>query len=121
VERGHQRCNGVETEGVLGAAPTGLTRQDNRRVSTNDAYLEPTCGRSNLEIRGDVLFDRVLVENGRATGVQTSDGNVTARHVSISAGTIHTQLSSFARASAACAPPLGGTCGAFHGDGQSDG
>ena len=89
VDRGHPRCNSYETEGVLGAAPAGLTRREGRRVSTNDAYLEPARGRSNLEIRGDVLVDRVLVENGRATGVRTSDGNVTARHVVLSAGAIH--------------------------------
>ena len=89
VVRGHPRCDSLETEGVLGVAPAGLTRKNNRRVSTNDAYLEPARGRSNLEICGDVLVDRVLVENGRATGVRTSDGNVTARHVVLSAGAIH--------------------------------
>lgn len=89
VDRGHRRCNSYETEGVLGAAPAGLTRRQDRRVSTNDAYLEPARGRSNLEIRGDVLVDRVLVEHGRATGVRTSDGNVAARQVVLSAGAIH--------------------------------
>ena len=89
VDRGHPRCNSYETEGVLGAAPAGLTRREGRRVSTNDAYLEPARGRSNLEISGDVLVDRVLVENGRAIGVQTFDGNVMARQVVLSAGAIH--------------------------------
>ena len=89
IDRGHRRCNSYETEGVLGAAPAGLTRRGGRRVSTNDAYLELARGRSNLEIRGDVLVDRVLVEKSRATGVRTSDGNVAARHVVLSAGAIH--------------------------------
>jgi 5-(hydroxymethyl)furfural/furfural oxidase len=89
MERGHQRCDSLETEGVLGAAPAALTRKNNQRVSTNDAYLEPARGRCNLEIRGEVLVDRVLIENGRATGVQTSDGDVMARHVVLSAGAIH--------------------------------
>lgn len=89
VERGHPRCDSYETEGVLGVAPAGLTRRAGRRVSTNDAYLEAARGRSNLEIRGDVLVDRVLLEHGRATGVRTSDGNVAARHVVVSAGAIH--------------------------------
>ena len=86
VDRGHPRCNSYETAGVLGAAPAGLTRRAGRRVSTNDAYLEPARGRSNLEIRGNVLVDRVIVENGRATGVRTSDGNVMARQVVVSTG-----------------------------------
>ena len=89
VDRGHRRCNSYETEGVIGVAPAGLTRRGGRRVSTNDAYLEPARGRSNLEIRGDVLVDRVLVEHDRATGVRTLDGNLAARHVVLSAGAIH--------------------------------
>ncbi len=89
VDRGHPRCDSYESEGVLGAAPAGLTRRNGRRVSTNDAYLEPARSRSNLEIRGDVLVDRVVVENGRAVGVRTSDGVVKARHFVVSAGAIH--------------------------------
>lgn len=89
VERGHPRCDSYETEGVLGIAPAGLTRRGGRRVSTNDAYLEPARGRPNLEIRGDVLVDRVLLEHRRATGVRTLDGDVTARCVVVSAGAIH--------------------------------
>jgi len=89
VERGHRRCDSYETEGVLGIAPAGLTRRDGRRVSTNDAYLEPARGRSNLEIRGDVLVDRVLIDHNRATGVRTSDGDLAARRVVVCAGAIH--------------------------------
>jgi choline dehydrogenase-like flavoprotein len=89
IDRGHSRCDSDDIEGVVGVSPAALTRSDGRRVSTNDAYLEPARGRSNLEIRGDVLVDRVLVEHGRATGVRTSDGEVKARHVVISAGAIH--------------------------------
>jgi choline dehydrogenase-like flavoprotein len=89
VARGHRRCDSCETEGILGVAPAGLTRRGGRRVSTNDAYLEPARGRANLEIRGDVLVDRVLIEHNRATGIRTSDGNLTARHVALSAGAIH--------------------------------
>lgn len=89
VDRGHPRCDSYETEGVLGGAPAGLTRRAGRRVSTNDAYLEAARGRSNLEICGDVLVDRVLLEHGRATGVRTSNGDVVARHVVVSAGAMH--------------------------------
>jgi 5-(hydroxymethyl)furfural/furfural oxidase len=90
LERGHPRCDSYETEGVIGIAPAGLTRSKGRRVSTNDAYLEPARGRSNLEIRGDMLVDRILIEHGRATGVRTLDGDLFARHVVVSAGAIHT-------------------------------
>lgn len=89
LDRGHPRCDSYETEGILGVAPAGLTRRDGRRVSTNDAYLEPARKRPNLEIRGDVLVDRVLLEHSRATGVRTLEGDVKARRVIVSAGAIH--------------------------------
>jgi 5-(hydroxymethyl)furfural/furfural oxidase len=89
LERGHPRCDSYETEGILGVAPAGLTRRNGQRVSTNDAYLEPARRRPNLEIRGDVLVDRVLLDHNRAIGVRTLDGNVMARRVVISAGAIH--------------------------------
>jgi 5-(hydroxymethyl)furfural/furfural oxidase len=89
VERGHARCDSYETEGVVGVAPAGMTRRSGRRVSTNDAYLEAARGRPNLDIRGDVLVERVLLEHGRAAGVRTAHGDVAARHVVISAGAIH--------------------------------
>jgi choline dehydrogenase-like flavoprotein len=90
LERGHLRCDSYETGGVVGFAPAGLTRSDGRRVSTNDAYLEPARGRPNLEIRGDILVDRVRIEHGRAVGVTTTAGDLAARHVVVSAGAIHT-------------------------------
>jgi choline dehydrogenase-like flavoprotein len=89
LERGHPRCDSYETQGILGAAPAGLTRRNGQRVSTNDAYLEPARRRTNLEIRGDVLVDRVLFDHNRAIGVRTLDGNVMAKRIVISAGAIH--------------------------------
>ncbi len=47
-----------------------INSHDGRRVSTNDAYLEPARGRTNLTIRAGALVDRVLLENRRATGVR---------------------------------------------------
>jgi 5-(hydroxymethyl)furfural/furfural oxidase len=87
---GHSRSESYETDGVIGFAPAGLTRSNGRRVSTNDAYLEPARGRSNLDIRGDILVDRVRIEHGRAVGVTTTSGDLAARHVVMSAGAIHT-------------------------------
>jgi choline dehydrogenase-like flavoprotein len=89
AERGHPRVDSYETEGVLGVSPMGLTRRQGRRISTNDAYLEPARSRPNLEILGDVLVDRVQIEAGRAVGVRTTDGDLAARHVVVSAGAIH--------------------------------
>jgi choline dehydrogenase len=83
-------------------APTGegiscnpINSRDGHRVTTNDGYLEPARDRANLEIRGGALVDRVLFENGRATGVRVrfEDGagwqDIPAREVVLSAGAIH--------------------------------
>jgi choline dehydrogenase len=44
--------------------------RDGRRISTNEAFLEPARGRANLEIVGGALVDRVLIADGRASGVR---------------------------------------------------
>ena len=71
-----------------------INSRDGRRISTNEAFLEPARGRANLEIRGGALVDRVLVKNGRATGVRARlDGSgwsdIEAREVLLCAGAIH--------------------------------
>ena len=68
--------------------------RDGRRISTNEAYLEPARARPNLEIRGDALVDRVILRDGRATGVRvrlTGQGwtDIPARQVLLCAGAIH--------------------------------
>ncbi len=66
---------------------------DFRRISSNEAFLEPVRDRPNLEIRGDALVDRVLLRDGRATGVRVrlADGwtEIAAREVLLCAGAIH--------------------------------
>jgi choline dehydrogenase-like flavoprotein len=68
-----------------------LTRSPaGRRVSVNDAYLEPARDRPNLDVVGDALVDRVTLVDRRATGVALADGrHVEADVVMISAGAIH--------------------------------
>jgi choline dehydrogenase-like flavoprotein len=80
---------------LLDADPTAeaavLTRDENgRRVSVNDAYLEPARGRQNLTILGDALIDRVLFDGSRAMGVRLADGTeIEAGAVFVCAGAIH--------------------------------
>ena len=63
------------------------------RVSTNDGYLEPVRGRSNLSIRGGVLVDRVMLSGSSATGVAAIvDGtpvDFLGDEVIVSAGAVH--------------------------------
>jgi choline dehydrogenase len=74
----------VETAGNLGypasndfniAEPDGfglpdVTVSDGRRHSTARAYLDPVSKRPNLKIETDALATRVIVEDGRAAGVE---------------------------------------------------
>ena len=64
--------NAPEAEGVCCYA---INSRDGVRVSTNDGYLEPARGRPNLEIRGDTLVDKVLLDGRRAVGVRARAGD----------------------------------------------
>ncbi|MGU9981286.1 GMC family oxidoreductase [Phreatobacter sp. HK31-P] len=71
-----------------------INSRDGLRVTTNDGYLEPARGRSNLKIRGEALVDRVLFDGARATGVRVRFGggdwqDIHACEVVLSAGAIH--------------------------------
>ena len=52
-----------------GVSPYAVNAGEHGRVSTADGYLEPARGRPNLEIVGDALVDRVVIDRGRATAV----------------------------------------------------
>jgi choline dehydrogenase len=70
-----------------------MNMRNGRRVSTNDAYLEPARERSSLTIVGDALVDRVECVGARVTGVRvhTGSGGTVGhgRTVVLCAGTIH--------------------------------
>ncbi|HZE30406.1 MAG TPA: GMC family oxidoreductase N-terminal domain-containing protein [Actinoallomurus sp.] len=63
--------NGAEQEGV---GYYQVTQRRGRRCSTADAYLRPALDRPNLTVQTDALTTKVLVENGRATGVRYVTG-----------------------------------------------
>lgn len=72
-----------------------LTTRNGRRVSAADAFLHPARATGRLEVLTGCLVHRVLVENGRATGVEYSRaGRVetarAAREVVLCAGAIAT-------------------------------
>ena len=71
-----------------------INSRDGQRVTTNDAYLEPARDRSNLDIRGEALVDRVLFAGRRAVGVRVRFGggewqDVHGREVVLAAGAVH--------------------------------
>lgn len=59
--------NGPQQEGV---GPYQHTIRGGQRSSTATAYLKPAMERPNLTVRTRALTSRILVENGRATGVE---------------------------------------------------
>ena len=92
---GHPWCPDHNAPGSTGVSPYAFNGSPElRRVSTNDAYLEPARGRAGLEVRGNVVVDRVLFEGSRAVGVVgIVDGQpveLRASEVVVSAGAIHT-------------------------------
>jgi choline dehydrogenase-like flavoprotein len=83
--------NGADGEGV---ACYPINSRNLRRISTNEAYLEPARNRANLEIRGHALVDRLVIKDSRATGVIVhNEGQgtqeIAAREIVLCAGAIH--------------------------------
>jgi choline dehydrogenase len=81
--------NGAHQEGC-GYYQT--TTSNRRRWSTAKAYLEPASGRANLTIRTGAHATRILIADGRATGVEytSSQGRQTVtanREIVVSGGT----------------------------------
>jgi hypothetical protein len=94
--------NAPTGEGVSPYAINGDPVRE-ERVTTNDAYLEPARDRPNLEVRGDMLVDRVLFDGGRVTGALLADGTTLIAPVVVSAGLCTRRRSS-------CAPGSGRGC-----------
>lgn len=53
----------------FGGGDTTTTRRG-RRSSTSEAYLRPVLGRPNLRVQQHAMVTRVVIENGRAVGVE---------------------------------------------------
>ena len=87
----HEDLNAPYGEGV---ACYPINNRMGRRVSTNEAYLEPARNRSNFTIVGDALVDRVTFDGTIANGVRArlpGKGwtNLSANEVVLCAGAIH--------------------------------
>lgn len=52
-----------------------VTQKGGERWSAARAYVEPLRGRANFDIRTGALVERILIEDGRATGVVIRRGN----------------------------------------------
>ncbi len=63
--------NGAEQEGI---GPYQWTMRNGRRSSTSVGYLRPARQRRNLKIETEVRVRRLLIESGRAVGVEFDQG-----------------------------------------------
>lgn len=84
--------NGAEQEGF---GRLQMTIANGRRASTATAYLRPAMKRSNLKVETEALATRILIEKGRATGIEYRQGGVThramaRREVVLAGGVINT-------------------------------
>lgn len=84
--------NGPQQEGFC---TQQMTIRDGRRSSAASAYLRPALSRGNLSIRVEALITRLLIENGRAVGVEYRCRGETfvvraRREVILAAGVINT-------------------------------
>ena len=68
IQLGYGWAEDYHAPGSTGISPVALTMRDDRRVSTNDAYLEPARARANLEIIGGALVDRVEFDTTSSEG-----------------------------------------------------
>ena len=76
--------NGAEQEG---AGPVQVTQKRGRRWSAADAFLHPLKDRPNLTVATGAHVRRVLLEGGRAAGVEYGETTArAAREVIVSAG-----------------------------------
>jgi choline dehydrogenase len=70
--------NGFQQEGF---GPYQLTIHDGQRWSAARGYLHPVLDRANLTCLTGVRTTRIVVESGRATGVEIYDGKTKARRI----------------------------------------
>lgn len=94
-ELGYPRLDDQNDPDGWGAGPQPMNKLGGLRVSTATAYLAPARPRPNLTVRSDSHTVRVVVEGGRATGVEVirPDGEtatINGRLVVLCAGAIAT-------------------------------
>jgi len=69
-ELGYPSCPDANEPFGFGAGPQPMNKLGRLRVSCAVGYLAPARIRPNLDIQGDTLVRRVLVEKGRCVGVE---------------------------------------------------
>src|SRR5471030_485451 len=96
VGLGYGWCEDHNAPEGTGASPYSINSRNGLRISTNDGYLEPARGRTNLTIVGNAIVDTLQFEGNRAhaNGVTVQIGGErrtvrARREVLLCAGAIH--------------------------------
>ena len=79
VEAGYARTPDVNGYRQEGFGPFDRNIRRGRRWSARRAYLDPVRSRKNLTVRTGAFVARLLVEDGRVTGVEVARGRGTER------------------------------------------
>jgi choline dehydrogenase len=69
-QAGLARNDDVNGEHQDGSSLTQVTQRNGRRVNAATAFLRPATARRNLKVTTGAIVHRVLIENGRAVGVE---------------------------------------------------
>ncbi|HUB88319.1 MAG TPA: choline dehydrogenase [Dyella sp.] len=93
VSAGFQRNDDFNGPEQAGFGLYQVTQRAGARCSTAVAYLRPARTRRNLQVRTHALVERILIEHGRATGVQLRHARgtqtVRAGEIILAAGAIN--------------------------------
>lgn len=93
VERGYAMNEDFNSGSQEGFGLYQVTQKDGMRASAAGAYLHPALERGNVTIQGESLVHKIIIEDGRATGVRFESGGEVheahaSREVILSAGAI---------------------------------
>jgi choline dehydrogenase len=88
-EAGIARSPALAPAALDGVRLTPVTQRRGRRFSAVDAYLRPALKRPNLTVRTAAHVTRIVVEHGRAVGVEVGGETVRAREVVVCGGAVN--------------------------------
>lgn len=93
-ELGHQEIEDFNVPAPEGFGMPDCNIRNGRRASSATAYIAPARGRANLRIETHATATRIIIENGRAVGVEFTRGGIlnvvrARREVVVSAGSFH--------------------------------
>ena len=92
LDQGYAEIYDHNNPDATGFGPFPMNNPNGVRMSTALSYINPNRHRLNLTIRPNVLVRRILIEDGRATGVEVESGGevfqMEAGEIILSAGAI---------------------------------